>query len=63
MAELERKGIIEEQDAFIDADSLMIPGASIRDMLRKIISSVSKVVLLWTENSSPSQFMNYEAGI
>ncbi len=63
MAELEREGIIEKENQFIDTESVMVPGSSIRGMLRNSINEASKVILLWTEHSSTSQFLNYEAGM
>lgn len=61
--ELKRKGITSEANKFIDTQSVFIPGSNIRDALREAIKQANKVVLLWTEQSANSQWVNYEAGM
>ena len=62
--ELSRKGILsEEKDVVMDAVQNIESGSYIRNLIRKRIESASKVILLWTEDSAKSQWVNYEAGM
>ncbi len=63
LKELLRKSLLEEKDVITDAIQNISSGSYIRDLIRKRIQSASKVILLWTEASAKSKWVNYEVGM
>lgn len=60
---LRQKGILSNEEDTYDAAQSIIPGSSIKGLLRNFIEEASKVVILWTEESANSKYVNYEAGM
>ena len=63
MAELRRTGVLTDVESFTDVSPHSASGALLKDEIRSAIASASKVVILWTDAGSRSQWVNYEAGI
>ena len=61
--ELRWRGIVHDDDRFVDPNQVMVPGASLRGLLRKQIEAASMVVVLWGPEASSSANINYEAGM
>jgi CRISPR/Cas system CMR subunit Cmr4 (Cas7 group RAMP superfamily) len=62
--ELAEKGVISDDVvSFDDAQTPMIPGSSLRGLIREAVKSASTVVIFWTKNSASSDFVNYEIGM
>ena len=61
---LTEKGIISNESVtFEDSQMPMVPGSSMRGVLRNAIQSANTVVVYWTRNSASSEFVNYEMGM
>lgn len=63
IGELKRRGILEEQDKIIDITGFYPSGLTVRDHLRKTIQNADKVIIWWSDASSVSDWVNYEAGM
>lgn len=61
--QLKKRGIVAEDDEFVDPSKIVVPGASIRGELREAIRAASKVVVLWSGAGAESELVNYEAGM
>jgi len=60
---LKAQGLLNEQASIVAPPDSSIPGTSVRNALRSAIESASKVVLVWSDDSANSQYVNYEAGM
>jgi len=61
--ELRKHGIVREEEDFLDPTIETASGYTIREEIKTSIEAASKVVILWTEGSAKSQWVNYEAGM
>jgi len=61
--ELRQRGIVQDDDRFVDETHSIRPGTIWRDALRTEIEAASMVVLLWGPEASASANVNYEAGM
>lgn len=62
--ELRKHGIVGAEDVMlIDPQSEFQAGDNIREAIKDQIRSASKVVIIASENSENSQWVNYEAGM
>jgi GTPase SAR1 family protein len=60
---LREHGIVTEQDVVILDHQDFIPGQDVRRMIKDQISSASKVVIIASDDSANSEWVNYEAGM
>jgi hypothetical protein len=60
LSELRSKGFIEDNDQILDTSKVMVPGSSIRGLLREAVKASSKVIVLWSREGAESEFVNYE---
>lgn len=61
---LHKHGVVTAKDTIIlDPSQKLKAGSYIRRMIRDQISSASKVVIIASESSAESQWVNYEAGM
>lgn len=62
--ELRKHGIISAEEVMLlDPQSEFQAGDNIREAIKNQIRSASKVVIIASENSADSQWVNYEAGM
>jgi hypothetical protein len=62
---LRDQGIIKDEDSFIiePSDKSNIKGGNIRELIKDKIKSANKVVIISSDKSESSQWVNYEAGM
>lgn len=61
--ELRKHQVVTEEDVvFLDPHHLK-PGADFRRMVKEQINSASKVVIIASDHSAASEWVNYEAGM
>jgi len=60
---LRKKGIVTAEDAVILDHEDLQPGEDFRRMIKDQIRSASKVVIITSDNSAKSEWVNYEAGM
>lgn len=60
---LRKHGIVTEKDVVILDHQDFMPGEDVRRMIKDQISSASKVVIIASDNSANSEWVNYEAGM
>jgi hypothetical protein len=60
---LRERGIVTAKDTIMDAESEIHEQKNIREMIKNQISSASMVVIIHSENSEGSGWVNYEAGM
>jgi hypothetical protein len=60
---LRKHGIVTEKDVVILDHQDFIPGEDVRRMIKDQISSASKVVIIASDDSANSEWVNYEAGM
>lgn len=60
---LKAQGLLNEQASIVAPSDSYPSGTSVRSALRSAIESASKVVLVWSDDSANSQYVNYEAGM
>jgi hypothetical protein len=60
---LKEKGILSPHDEVVDSSAAMVPGSSLRRMLREAIESASKFVVVWSDEADTSDWVNYETGM
>ena len=63
LRELQKRGIISEEENFLDPIAETASGFDLRESIKIRIEAASKIMILWTENSANSQYVNYEAGM
>lgn len=60
---LRKHGIVTAKDVVILDPHDFEPGENVRRMIKDQISSASKVVIIASDNSAKSEWVNYEAGM
>ena len=61
--QLRKHGIVSGRDVVLVDSHEIQPGENIRETLRSQIRSATKVVIIASENSADSEWVNYEAGM
>ncbi len=62
--ELQDQGVVDPDTTWLGfQEEDFVAGSNLREMLRDKIEQANKVVLIWTDASSHSQYVHYEAGI
>lgn len=56
------QGIVDEGEKVTDISDID-PGSSVRLQVRSAIEAASKVVVVWSDTGSGSDWVNYEAGM
>lgn len=56
-------GLLETSDEVVSDKDLQPQHGALRDGVRRLIQSASKVVVVWTTASASSQWVNYEIGL
>jgi hypothetical protein len=57
------KVVTAEQVIIVDPEKDVHPGENVREWIKDAISSASKVVIIASDDSAASQWVNYEAGM
>lgn len=60
---LRRRGLVTEGEVVLLDSHDLAPGDNVRRMIKKQISAASKVVIIATDHSAGSEWVNYEAGM
>ena len=63
LRKLEAMGLIGPNDIVVSDKDLGPGHASLREGVRREIQSASKVVIIWSQSSASSQWVNYELGL
>ena len=63
LQKLEAMDLIGPNDVVVSVKDLEHGHASLREGVRRQIQSASKVVIVWSQSSASSQWVNYELGL
>ena len=60
---LRKRGLVKESEVVLLDPHDLTPGENVRRLIKEQISSASRVVIIATDHSAGSEWVNYEAGM